>query len=110
MHEGMTFETENDTEVAAAYLTARDGRGRRVSGEALKARSTISTASTPSWSAPDRASASCAIRSPANPPSWPRPTAMSPSAPNIAPWPAARHRDGARLGAGSGDGLLLGRA
>ena len=29
--EGMTFETENDTEVAAAYLTWRDARGARAS-------------------------------------------------------------------------------
>ena len=35
MHDGMTFETENDTEVAAAYLTWRMNQGMNL-GEALK--------------------------------------------------------------------------
>jgi glutamate synthase domain-containing protein 1 len=35
VREGMTFETENDTEVAAAYLTARMARGSNL-GEALE--------------------------------------------------------------------------
>jgi methylamine---glutamate N-methyltransferase subunit A len=35
IREGMTFETENDTEVAAAYLTAKMARGSNL-GEALE--------------------------------------------------------------------------
>ena len=30
MRDGMTFETENDTEVAAAYLSRKHARGRRI--------------------------------------------------------------------------------
>ena len=65
MREGMTFETENDTEVAAAYMTWQMDQGLSL-GEALERASTISTASTPSSSAPRPASACCAIRSPAS--------------------------------------------
>ena len=35
MREGMTFETENDTEVAAAYLTSKMAQGKNL-GEALE--------------------------------------------------------------------------
>jgi glutamate synthase domain-containing protein 1 len=35
MHDGMRFETENDTEVAAAYLTWRMNQGMNL-GDALK--------------------------------------------------------------------------
>ena len=34
-HQGMSFETENDTEVAAAYLTAEMARGKNL-GQALE--------------------------------------------------------------------------
>ena len=66
IREGMTFETENDTEVAAAYLSSQDGawqESRPGAGEHARA---ISTASSPSSSAPRTASAWCAIRSPAS--------------------------------------------
>ena len=85
IRDGMRFETENDTEVAAAYLTARMARAR-TSARRWKARSRTSTASSPSSSAPGPASASSATRSPASPPCWPRPTSMSPSARSIARW------------------------
>ena len=66
IREGMTFETENDTEVAAAYLSSKMAHGKNL-GQALEgsARAT-STASSPSSSAPRTASAWCAIRSPAS--------------------------------------------
>ena len=62
------FQTENDTEVAAGYLTWRMREGASLERGARSARSTISTASTPSWSAPRSASPCCAIRSPASRP------------------------------------------
>ena len=68
IREGMTFETENDTEVAAAYLTVADGAGQESRRGAGRQRSTTSTASSPSSSAPRTASAWCAIRSPASRP------------------------------------------
>ena len=39
IRDGMTFETENDTEVAAAYLTVADARRARTSARRWKARS-----------------------------------------------------------------------
>jgi glutamate synthase domain-containing protein 1 len=64
--EGIAFETENDTEVAAGYLSWRMREGVGL-GEALRPQPrTTSTASTPSSSAPRTASACCATRSPAS--------------------------------------------
>ena len=47
----MRFQTENDSEVAAGYLTWRMREGDSLRERAGERRSTISTASTPSWSA-----------------------------------------------------------
>ena len=63
--EGMEFETENDTEVAAAYMTWKLREGATLK-QALEAASRISTASTPSSSAPRTASRWCATPSPAS--------------------------------------------
>ena len=51
---GERFQTENDSEVAAALSDLAHARGRHPEAGAGGARSTISTASTPSWSAPRR--------------------------------------------------------
>ena len=75
--EGIAFQTENDTEVAAGYLDLAAARGRVARRRRSKAASTTSTASTPSSSARPTASRSCAIRSPASRPCWPRPTTGS---------------------------------
>jgi glutamate synthase domain-containing protein 1 len=67
-HEGIFTETENDTEVGAAYLTWKMREGATL-GEALESSlSTTWTASSPSSSAPGTASAWCATRLPASPP------------------------------------------
>ena len=63
--EGIHFQTDNDSEVAAGYLTWRMREGRR-SSRRWRAASTTSTASTPSRSAPPTASPCCATRSPAS--------------------------------------------
>ena len=63
----LSVQTENDSEVAAAYLTWRMREGDTLWTH-WKRRSTISTASTPSWWAPATASRCCAIRSPASRP------------------------------------------
>jgi hypothetical protein len=68
----------------------------------------ISTASSPSSSAPRTGSAWCAIRSPASPPSWPRPTSTSPSARVPRAGQPARHRSCPRVGARTCHRLLLG--
>ena len=53
---GERFQTDNDSEVAAAYLASRLRAGDTLQGRAGERRCTTSTASTPSWSA--RATAS----------------------------------------------------
>ena len=63
--EGIEFQTDNDSEVAAGYLTWRLREGDDLD-TALRAASPTSTASTPSPSAPPTASPSCATRSPAS--------------------------------------------
>ena len=66
VRDGFSFETENDTEVAAGYLTWKMREGMSL-GEALEgAASPTSTASTPSSSAPRTASACSATASPAS--------------------------------------------
>ena len=72
--QGIEFQTDNDTEVAAGYLTWRLSRGRRPRAGAARRASTTSTASTPSRSAPPTGSPCCATRSPASRRCWPRPT------------------------------------
>ena len=105
---GERFQTENDSEVAAAYLTWRTREGDNLKQALEPLAATTSTASTHSSSARATASPCCAIRSPASPPSWPRPTTGSPSAPSIralAPLPGVEEaRD---LGAGAGHRLRL---
>ena len=64
---GERFQTENDSEVAAAYLTWRTREGDSLKRR-WSARLPISTASTRSWSAPATASPCCAIPSPASRP------------------------------------------
>ena len=64
---GERFQTENDSEVAAAYLTWRTREGDNLK-QALDRALATSTASTPSWSARATASPCCAIRSPASRP------------------------------------------
>jgi glutamate synthase domain-containing protein 1 len=83
--DGVRIESENDTEVGAAYLTWRMQQGATL-GEALESALPISTGSSPSSWAPRTGSASCATPSPASPPSWPKPTNTSPSAANTARW------------------------
>jgi len=83
IREGMKFETENDTEVAAAYLSSQMAHGKNL-GEALEGTLSDLDGFFTSSSAPRTVLASCATRSPASQPSWPRPTSMSPSARNIA--------------------------
>ena len=63
--EGIEFHTENDTEVAAGYLTWRLREGDSLD-DALRPASTTWTASTPSRSARPTASRSSATRSPAS--------------------------------------------
>jgi glutamate synthase domain-containing protein 1 len=63
---GMTFETENDTEVAAAYLSHRIEEGAGL-GKPWRGRSRTSTGSSPSWWGRGTALAWCATRSPASP-------------------------------------------
>lgn len=65
--EGVEVETENDTEVAAAYLTWKMQQGHSL-GEALEAGLGDWMGSTPLSSAPRMGSAWCAIPSPANRP------------------------------------------
>ena len=106
--EGMTFETENDTEVAAAYLTAEMAKGKNL-GEALDERGRRSRrllhlrrrhqVRLRRRARRDRLQAGrhgrnrslCRLR-------LGIPRARQP----------ARHRSGARLGAGAGDRLFLG--
>ena len=96
---GIDFQTDNDSEVAAGYLTWRMGQGASLH-EALEAGSPTSTASTPSASAPGTASRSCATRSPASTRCWPRPTTGWRWRPNTAPSPVCpeprRPRSGSR--------------
>ena len=61
--EGIEFQTDNDSEVAAGYLTWRMREGATRSSRRSRAASRTSTASTRSRSAPRRASRSCATRS-----------------------------------------------
>ncbi len=108
IREGMTFETENDTEVAAAYLSSKMAHGMNL-GEALEADSRpTSTASSPSSSAPRTASAWCAIRSPASRRCWPRPTVRRLRLGIPGACQPARHRGRQDLGAGAGQSLFLG--
>jgi glutamate synthase domain-containing protein 1 len=65
--DGVRIESENDTEVGAAYLTWRMQQGATL-GEALESALPISTGSSPSSWAPRTASAWCATPSPASPP------------------------------------------
>jgi glutamate synthase domain-containing protein 1 len=65
--EGITFTTDNDTEVAAGYLTWRLREGASLERRS-RAASRTSTGSTPSPSAPPTASRCCATRSRASPP------------------------------------------
>lgn len=65
--EGIAFQTDNDTEVAAGYLTWRLREGATLE-QALAGCWRISTASTPSRPAPRRASPFCATRSRASRP------------------------------------------
>ena len=106
--EGMTFETENDTEVAAAYISNEMAQGQQSRSGAGRRRFPTSTASSPSSSAPRTASAWCAIRSPASPRSWPRPTTMSPSAPSTAPLPTCPASTMPRCGSPSRPTSFLG--
>ena len=64
--QGIEFQTDNDSEVAAGYLTWRLSRGRRPRDRAGALPRRTSTASTPSRSAPPTASPCCATRSPAS--------------------------------------------
>ncbi len=72
--EGLEFQTENDTEVAAAYMTWKLRQGAIAEGDARGRHQAISTASTRSASARMTDSPWCAIRSPASMRSLPRPT------------------------------------
>ncbi len=84
----MTFETDNDTEVAAAYLTWRMNQGMNL-GEALqKSLDDLDGFFTFVVGTKNGFAVRARSRSPASRPSWPRPTSTSPSAPNIAPSPA----------------------
>ena len=65
--QGIRFETDNDSEVAAGYLTYRMREGARWSRRS-RAASRTSTASTRSRSARRTASRCCATRSPASRP------------------------------------------
>ena len=85
---GLSFETDNDTEVAAGYLTWRISQGDSL-GDALKHSLddldgfyTFVVGTEHGFGVPARS------RSPASPPSWPRRTAMSPSAPSTARSPS----------------------
>ena len=83
--EGIHIETENDTEVGAAYLTWKMQQGSTLAKHwtaALK----ILMAFLPLSSEPKTALVLCATRLPVNPPSWPKPINMSPLARNTAPW------------------------
>ena len=83
IREGITFATENDTEVAAGYLSWRLAEGDSL-GEALEASLkdldgfyTFVVGTRRLWRLRDPIACKHAA--------WPRPIAMSPSAPNIAP-------------------------
>ena len=107
--QGIEFQTDNDTEVAAGYLTWRLSRGRRPRDRAARAASTTSTASTPSPSAPPTGSPCCATRSPASrrcmaeTDDW---VAMASEYRAIAVLPG--RRGGRAVGARAGPRLLLG--
>ena len=75
--EGIQFDTDNDTEVAAGYLTWRLREGATHRGGARELPRRRSTASTPSRSARATASRCCATRSRASRRSSPRPTTGS---------------------------------
>lgn len=84
-HDGFNFDTENDTEVAAAYLSWRMRQGLN-SARRSRPRWRTSTGSTHSWSVPRAASVCCAILSRASTRSWRKPNPMWRSAPNIGRW------------------------
>jgi glutamate synthase domain-containing protein 1 len=65
--DGVRIESENDTEVGAAYITWKMQQGATL-GEALEGALPISTGSSPSSWAPRTGSAWCATPSPASPP------------------------------------------
>ena len=70
---GIHIETENDTEVGAAYLTWRMQNGATL-GEALESSLRDLDGFSHSSSAPRTALALCVIQSHASRPSWPKPT------------------------------------
>ena len=98
VREGMSFETYNDTEVAAAYLTAEMAKGKNL-GDALKGALDALDGFSRLSSAQSQASAWCATQSLASPQSWPKPVNTLPSARSIVP--SSRFRTLRRHGSGS---------
>ena len=76
---GMKFETQNDTEVAALYVTARMNNENEPHRSFLRKASTTWTASSHSSSAPRTASAFFATQLPVSRQLWPRRTSTWPS-------------------------------
>ena len=107
--EGMTFETDNDTEVAAGYLTWRMSEGASL-GEALESGlddlDGFYTFVVGTRDRLRRAARSDRLQARG---AWPRPTTTSPSAPNIARSPDLPGIDKARVWEPEpADGLFLG--
>ena len=94
--EGIEFQTENDTEVAAGYSNGGSGRGRR-SRRRWRGASTTSTASTRSRWGRRTASRFCATRSPASRRCWPRRTTGWRWRPSTTRLPCCPGADDARM-------------
>ncbi len=107
--EGLAFQTENDTEVAAAYLTWRLREGDTLADRAGELPRARSTASTPSSSARPTGSRCCGIPSPASRPCWPRPTTGSRWRPSTARSPCCPARRTRRSGSPSRRSSTRGR-
>ena len=105
--EGIEFQTENDTEVAAGYLEWRLREGASLE-EALEGASPTSTGSTPSrWGRP-KALRFCATRLPASLQCWPRPTTGWRWRPSTTRLPCCLEPTMRDVGAGAGHRLRLG--
>ncbi len=106
IREGIAFETQNDTEVAAAYLTAEMAKGKDLDRPYRRARTDLDGFFT---FVVGTKSGFGVVRDPiaASRRSWLKRIAMSHSVPNTGAGQFAGYRERAHLGAGAGDRLLL---
>jgi hypothetical protein len=99
--QGQSFDTDNDSEVAARYFAHRLHEGATLR-KRWRQGSAISTASSPSPWVPRMVSRCCATASPASRPYWPRMTTGWRWPPSSAPSPicptSRRRRSGSRPG------------